>query len=227
MESEREQAAVVYQALVREVAGILGWTCDPPWEDADVWAGIGLPTGERLTFYCSRFTGKPRLEISGRFLPNYGPYNSPHEITVAGDRTAFAIAADIQRRLLPGYLVAYQESAARETADKAAQARDESLATELAGICGAQVVRDNPDHFQLYGNLSIRGHSYDGGCDLQILRLPAELAARVLRMIREATDAAEAALSALPTIEEMSGSIPGITEGKPLKQYLEEISDDT
>jgi hypothetical protein len=30
----------------------------------------------------------------------------------------------------------------------------------------------------------------------------------------------------LPTIEEMSGSMPGITEGKPLKQYLDEIGDD-
>lgn len=31
---------------------------------------------------------------------------------------------------------------------------------------------------------------------------------------------------ALPTIQEMSGSIKGITEGKSLKEYLEQISDD-
>ena len=31
---------------------------------------------------------------------------------------------------------------------------------------------------------------------------------------------------AIPTIQEMSGSIKGIAEGKPLKEYLDQISDD-
>lgn len=31
----------------------------------------------------------------------------------------------------------------------------------------------------------------------------------------------------LPTIKKMSGSIPGITEGKPLKQYMEDIAEES
>jgi hypothetical protein len=40
-------------------------------------------------------------------------------------------------------------------------------------------------------------------------------------------DDIEAAIPhALPTIQEMSGSVKGITEGKPMKEYLEQIGDD-
>jgi hypothetical protein len=42
----------------------------------------------------------------------------------------------------------------------------------------------------------------------------------------EVEDIERAPQRVLPTIQEMSGSIKGITEGKPLKDYLEQISDE-
>jgi len=42
----------------------------------------------------------------------------------------------------------------------------------------------------------------------------------------EVEDIEPAEQRALPTIQEMSGSIKGITEGKSLKEYLEQIDDD-
>ncbi len=183
MENEREQTAAAYQDLVREIAEILGWTRDQPREEcAHFGANISLPTGERLNFY--RIKG--RIEIRGQFAHGYSPYNSLHKITVSCDREAKSIAGAIKGRLLTAYLPAYRAAADREAAYKAERAKAEALASEMAGMCGGEVSRNDADRFHLYGeHLHIEGQVHEGLCSLNISGLPAELATKVLRVIRE------------------------------------------
>jgi hypothetical protein len=87
-----------------------------------------------------------RVEIRGAFPDSdypYGPGERPRPITVAIGRSPAAIAAEISRRLLPGYaqaLAQVQARIARQAADQQSRLR---VATRLAAILPDATVRDD------------------------------------------------------------------------------------
>jgi len=89
-----------------------------------------------------------RLEIGGRWpdpveRPNQSPHHfyphdtKPYRIGCSAARGAEAIAADIKRRLLPGYLLEWRRQAAMREQYVEGQERVSMAVTKLATIVGA------------------------------------------------------------------------------------------
>lgn len=141
-----EKAREVARALSSPLLGV-SWTLDEP-KTEEYNNGAFVRSGELgLHFYVGYHT-KGRLEVSGCFngLHSYRPYRSADRekcsITVSLDKSATAVAKDIERRLLPVYGKAYLEAKANRDADLARRKHVMDTLTELAALIPGASVRD-------------------------------------------------------------------------------------
>ncbi len=139
-EQERRQAAEL-RVLAGEVAGLIGYTVDPPAKDASYRDAVRLHGPDGAALSITRPWNNPlRVSVHAGYPQGTSQvaYHLPeHAITVAVSRGAQAIAREIQRRLLPGYLRDLTKAldALRARAD-AAQARERVAAGLLAAVPG-------------------------------------------------------------------------------------------
>jgi hypothetical protein len=139
-EQERRQAAEL-RGLAAQLAALIGYTVEPPAADPYMRDTVRLhgPDGAVLTL--TRQRNNPlRLSVHGRYPPGTTQvaYHLPsHTITISISRGAQAIARDIARRLLPGYLadLARAQQALHTRAD-ASRARERVAAQLLAVVPG-------------------------------------------------------------------------------------------
>ena len=143
--------------LDREMTAILaylpGWQLDPRYNDHCWCAALIDGTGRGV--HVNTQQAKGRLYISGVWpIDNdhrqYIPDRCQH-ITIARDRPAEKIAAEIQRRFLPWYMAAYGEQAERVKQHKESQGRQQEVTAELAALLGPEAttrMQRNPN--QIY-----------------------------------------------------------------------------
>jgi hypothetical protein len=135
-----------------------------------------------------------RVEVSGSWPRGtsangssqlFAPYHDSYSITAALSRGPAAVARDIERRLLPGYLPRYREMVAR---------RDRHVEEELARLRAAQEIRDllridpssqNPCEFYLpdtvgYGQLKVEHYGGQLQVEFSRLQVPYDRALSIL-----------------------------------------------
>lgn len=147
----------IFAAKVKEVGGFLG----KEWSFADKrgaeWLDAPCPTftltkrdGETLYFY---FGNDRRLNISGQSPDgaNMAAW-AGYRIGVSPGKKASAIAMDIQRRLLPDYLPAFQTAAETKRDYLAIMALAAKKATEVAEVFGTTPRTSGGGEFTIYTN---------------------------------------------------------------------------
>jgi hypothetical protein len=192
--------------IVRALAELIpGWEYQPAGEhDYSDWGQLTRADGAGVYFR----NDSGRIEVAGEWprAQNQGQMFSPNSyqateysrITVALKRSAEAIAADIERRFLPGYLSEYaQKVEQRDEYDRKTQAQTE-ITQRLAAIVGVEVRSGyNPYHpgevaDTFYGptNCALRKCvvQYDGEAELEI-RCDEATAAAILRLLIGPADA--------------------------------------
>lgn len=194
------QLAQIVRALPDLIPG-WGWRHEPAdpgsWKD---WGRLTRDDGAGLWFGLSagriEVVGDwPRSTMGSRQSFNPSSYQETEytRITVALKRSADAIANDIERRFLPGYLAEYEKKIkARDEHDRKARAQTE-ITKRLAAIVSAEVRsggnRYRPDEIAdtFYGstNSALRKCvvHYDGEADLEI-RCDENTAAAILRLLK-------------------------------------------
>ena len=140
--------------------------------------------------------GGRRIRVSGTFPRDFYPrYEVRPRITVSAERSAKSIAGDVARRFLPRYTVLYDEMEAQATAwAQCLEARNQAL-DELAGTLGVRVSRHHEDRqdgqILRYGRdharlvVTTSGSTEIVTVDLELSRLPLDVALRVCEMLRE------------------------------------------
>lgn len=163
LEVTRDQGPEVELASIAAgVAKLLGWEHRSAEEEH---RGETLARGDGPSFRLHRQWGdKARLAVSGdwpkaedgtRFSARRRDYGGTHqEITVAASRTAESIAADIERRFLPGYLEEWGHQEKQRDEHEENRRYVEDLADSLARIIGTNGrrqyqhdTRGNRSHF--------------------------------------------------------------------------------
>lgn len=132
-----------------------------------------------------------RLKVSGFYPVDVGPYNQPKPtITVSADRAPKAIAAQIQRRFLPGYDTLYAEAVAVQERDRRTFVWEVQTSQRLAGQLGARYATpQHPDErkpaYLTFGDLSLsfRAKAYDRTVELERARIPVALFERLAAVI--------------------------------------------
>lgn len=159
------------QELAPLIAKELGYSVVP--RDADVrhYVELTRPSGERLGLSVARHSGSgyDKLHVQGRFDGYVGGkqvwWHSSREKNPSASmslaKTPQVIAADIQRRVLPGYLTLLkqcQEAVERYKRESASAAR---VAAELAELVGCQVSTREPARpaLNLYQSTKLSGNS--------------------------------------------------------------------
>ncbi len=189
--------AAELRALATEVAGLIGYTVDPPITDADYRDAVRLHGPDSAALAIARQQNNPlRVAVHAAYPQGTSQvaYHLPdHDITVAIGRGAAAIARQIQRRLLPGYLTDLTTAAqALRQRDDAAQAREKVAAELVAAVPGLRRGVDShtrvtlsyygnaATHVTVNGTVAISGHGDTVSVDLTgptDLLLPAFIAA--------------------------------------------------
>jgi hypothetical protein len=148
-EMKRKRRETV-QSIVKEVGKIIGW--QEPGVDEDCAHEYGRLTndGMMLAFHIDWHDKK--LRIDGCFPQGYRPDRQKHSIKVSMDREPTAIAKELQRRLLPGYLPAAAEVVAREKRDREIERCEAVLAKDLAAMLGTVPSQYDSTKFVAYGS---------------------------------------------------------------------------
>jgi len=141
---------------------------------------LAHPDGRALDIYRVYDT---RAAIRGIFPPTTMEIRSWPEITVAIARGPRALAAEISRRLLPGYTSTCQQISRHNAADHADQQAREAAARLLAGqLPGAAISHTGPDGTTIvrwrgtggqYGSIRLAGDGQDAYLDLRGIPLAA------------------------------------------------------
>lgn len=124
--------------IVGDIAAALG----PGWGVTDVYHAevhVAGPDGEALRIARNHWSGGNRLAINGVPPADLTRHARSAEgagtIGVSGDRPAAAVAADIRRRLLPGYRAMVSAGRCRQVAEWADErVRDDLTARVLAAL---------------------------------------------------------------------------------------------
>ena len=147
------------QQLDAELTEVLkhlsGWQLDPRYNN-HCWCAV-LIDGTGRGIHVNATQAKGRLYLSGCWPTDsehrvHGPNKHLH-ITIARNRPPEKIAAEIQRRFLPWYRVAYAEQAELAARRNAARNRQQEVTVELAAILGPEASRrlqSNPN--QIYAS---------------------------------------------------------------------------
>lgn len=129
-----------------------------PWrlefENVNGSARINGPNGQRIFFDHDNRTG--RIEVHGSWPRDcYGRVQTPQErkrITFDGSRSSAEWKAEVERRFLTWYLLAYGK--AKETCDRLAEhhAAQQATRARLAAIVEAHIVGHSPESASIYRN---------------------------------------------------------------------------
>lgn len=135
---------------------------------------------------------KTRLEIHGGFPNGLASYLSYHgereklEITVAVDKDPKRIAQDIERRLMPGYLIELNKTKERKRADDDFKNRRAEMLNKLCEILGDAQLHDHDQAVVWLGNSYPYGRVNYRSDGLEFaLTLPVETAWKVAAIIRD------------------------------------------
>jgi len=187
-----------FQSFAKAVAAALDWTYCEREADRRDSADIDGPDGMKLYLNNgywdhSRITimgSRPQSESRNHFSVNW-PDNL--RITVAPNRSATAVAKDIERRLLPNYREAFQK-ASEDIAERHQQRMEaERIANNIADILGCEVSQNNGpgSDFQVHprnlkkGYADIRVSEYSNEVEINLRWISAELAEGVCAAIRD------------------------------------------
>ncbi len=141
MRTDQETARLA-SAAARHLPGFTVTTRDDGMSEASII--LAHPDGRALDIY--PITGTARAAVRGIYPPTRMDIRSWPEITVAIARGPRALAAEITRRLLPGYTSTYHQLTRHNEADHADQQAREAAAQLLAGqLPGAAISRADPD----------------------------------------------------------------------------------
>lgn len=184
--SDWDDAKRVSKKVAEGVAPLLGdgWTFK---DDPSHWGGTVLGPDDADLFF--RMDGK-RLVVSGSYP--HGAYNKvygyeTHRITVSPDRPYEAIAKDIQRRLLPGYLPELASVLDRVRKHDEGVDAQTRVADELAAILGETPRAGEVGIYQTthgtYGKVRVL-HGGDH-VSLELSNLDADRAKRILAILTD------------------------------------------
>jgi len=183
------------QQLDAELTEVLkhlpGWQLDPRYND-HCWCAV-LTDGHGRGIHVNATQAKGRLYLSGCWPTDsenrmHGPDKHLH-ITVARNRPPEKIAAEIQRRFLPGYLAAYAEQAERAAKCNAARTRQQELAVELAAVLGPEVnarTDGNPARIHARG-ISVEVHG-SGDVSIELRYTSVKIAKALLKAYAKVAD---------------------------------------
>lgn len=178
----------------RTVAGQVVRYLPGSWAPEASWDGCGAmlagPSGARLHLTGPR---DGRVHVSGCFPPTSLRVTS-HGISVGASRPPAVIAAEIARRLLPGYLVQLADIGEHDAAEQAAREARTVLAEKITALfpAGAAVM---PAHCQGSARSEIVLHLgeagggwvkfYGAGLEVELdrIRVPAAVAVEMLAVL--------------------------------------------
>jgi len=154
------------------------------------------PHGERLSIHRARYQGS-RISIHGRYPDVETGQGLPsHQITAAISRGPTAIAADITRRLLPGYRTDLAKAAERIARLAREDAQRERLAAELVATIPGATLGPDAQHAtviswysQAAGSGSIRLCGAGTSAQIELSSVPAAVAATIAATIAHAESA--------------------------------------
>ena len=188
---------ILLDQLTRQVAGyMLGWEADCHGRDTDLVRPVD---GARL---CIRWSNRAhhRIAVSGSYPASVTAGGRDHpEIGVSVTRGPRAIAHDIQRRLLPDVNRLHAKALQQLKEDQANRERKRAVAAELASILQSDVARHSWDD-----RPTVKWFNGDGMITFVVSEtgesvftqgptsLPADLALRIARVIRQYEDEAGA-----------------------------------
>lgn len=175
--------------LASQAGGLLGMALDLTWDGH----GVRVGTEGNGLYLSEPYNQRGRVQVNGWYPHNsvYRPAGCQRHITVRADRGPRAIAAEIDRRLIPGYRESVdkiREYDARQQAEQ--QARDH-LAAYITGLFPADVT-SMPSHCQSDYQSEVMLHlaSVQGGrvkfhgdgseVEFERFRVPAAVALRML-----------------------------------------------
>lgn len=158
------------EAELRRLAPAIARALGPSWRATmrhDHYAELSGPEGQGVGIFASYpHAAKGRAVVRGILptrtrrgdsLSSNGIENP--EVTVALSRGAEAIARDIARRVMPGYLVALAAMRERIASEDGFRDATEAVASKLAGICGAEYTTGGrfhlPNAFASYGDVRV------------------------------------------------------------------------
>jgi hypothetical protein len=201
---------MVVETKAREIAAALSnpllgvtWTLEEE-KTKEYSNGAWIKNGELELHLYVGYHSKGRLEISGSFngLSPYLPYRDREktEITVAVDKSAVAVARDVERRLLPPYKKMLAAASASKDGDLARRKKIMDILTELTALVPGGTLLD-ADEFNgpssarpwvtSYSNPYYDLHKMETyGEDVHSeLRVSVDLAAKLLKAINPNTGA--------------------------------------
>jgi len=146
-------------------------------------------------------TGK--VEISGSYPQGFWPTERPR-IGCSVSRGAFAIAQDIERRMLPEYLDAYDKAAAQEAESIAYHKRSQATAKHLAGLipgCEVQPKHSSDDTPTLFLPHHAQARIYGDSVRFEYMSVPLAVAETIIRALAGKPDLTEFALEVLSIME--------------------------
>ncbi len=200
-------------ALVRQLAYQVAIELGPDWtpDENPEWAKhpftfLNGPDGAQLQLTIPRLAPK-RLTVRGvhPHRPEQGQRHSG-QITIAWGRGARAIAAEITRRLLPGYLPALAESQARQAQLHASDERRKNVTTVILTLLPGTTVTEFDSSTTLYlrlpGDSSGKAQIDLAGTtlSLDLANLPVRTAWRILSILTDIQPASQSEpISDVPT----------------------------
>lgn len=163
-----------YQAIIEQVALYLG----RPWkfnhlEQESCWQRQ-IVDGQGRALIISRQYNSERFKISGKFdrlftEPLHSDYNS---IGISFTRHPKVIAADIQRRLLPNYLEAYNHARQRYIETQAKLERINNVTHLLSKASNGRIISDGAIQKRICftnGEMTLYGYSEEISLSLHSL----------------------------------------------------------
>ncbi len=187
-----------FQSFAKAVAAELRWTYRKREADRRDSADIEGPDGMKLYLNNGHWDHSRITIIGSRPQQNNGNHFSVNwpdnlRITVAPKRPASAVAKDIERRLLPGYRVAFQK-ASEDIAERHRQRTEaERVANNVASILGCEVAQNNGPgtDFHIHprnlrkGYADIRVGEYSNDVEINLRWVSPELAQRVCEVLKQ------------------------------------------
>lgn len=153
-------------------------------DGATVWLNLIHRGRERKRE--TRISVSPIFGACESFVPNIEPGRAT--ITISPNKSDEQIASDIQKRLLPSYLTAYEKAYARQLEWDEHMAERSAFEQRLGAIIGA----DKPGHtsYWLFGGIGRRGQfRITGGAVEMKFELPHNEAEHLLRFAANLTAA--------------------------------------
>lgn len=175
--------------LAADVAAELpGWSFFPD-ENYDMGAKLSGPDGQGIRMFKEMWNSE-RLMITGVYPPGSHPFDlgSCPRISVSPSRGAAAIARDISRRLLPGYVALLAGVNAAMAEHEVARDARRAVLTKAMAIIGRGCSPDAEEReislYGLaggYGNLRLNHHGDSG--EITIRGISSDMILTVLRVL--------------------------------------------